>query len=243
MGNTIIFNGVSTEDLGLVIQAPPSYDFPRKDYEVTHVPGRSGDIVIDKGSYQNSKRTYYLASAFKPGISFITNASEIVKWLTSANGYARLEDSYEPEYFRLAMFNSDGSMQNYYNQATMINVSFECKPQRYLKSGELPIDLSGVTEFCIDNPTNYVSLPEITIKGNDVKITFESNQTKSAVTINSNLEAIIDSELQESYNSEKLLNNVTVLENGFPKLYPGSNIIKIEGAIEKLSIKPRWWIL
>lgn len=240
---TVIFNGISTKDLGLVVQAPPSYDFPKKDYEVTHIPGRSGDIVIDKGSYQNSKRTYYLASVFRPGTSFVSNASEIVKWLTSASGYARLEDSYEPDYFRLAMYNSEESMQNYYDRATTITVSFECKPQRYLKTGELPIDLSGFTEFHLLNPTNYIALPEIILRGNNVKISFESKENKSIVSINSNQETIIDSDLQESYNSEKLLNSITVLENGFPKLYPGDNIIKIEGNLEKIYIKPRWWIL
>ena len=52
----VIFNGISSKDLHIQVQTEPDYDFPEKDYNVTHVPGRNGDIVIDQGSWQNVSR-------------------------------------------------------------------------------------------------------------------------------------------------------------------------------------------
>ena len=91
MGN-LIFNNISTEDLGLVIQAPPTYTFSSKDTSTQHVPGRNGDILIDNHSYNNVDRTYSIASVFRPGTEFIANSQKIIEWLMSAKGYCRLED-------------------------------------------------------------------------------------------------------------------------------------------------------
>ena len=50
MGN-FKFNGTSSEDLGLVIQTPPTYSFPERELETVHVPGRNGDLIIDKNNF------------------------------------------------------------------------------------------------------------------------------------------------------------------------------------------------
>ena len=142
MGN-LIFNGVSTVDLGAVIQTPPVYEFPSKTYEHIKIEGRSGDLLIDNNSYDNVERKYYLALAFLKNSVFVTNARMIVEWLHSVKGYARLEDTYEPEYYRMAAFENPGSLPNLYDEATALEVVFKCKPQRYLKSGEEPILISS----------------------------------------------------------------------------------------------------
>ena len=94
---------------------------------------KNGDIVIDKNSYNNVVREYNIASVFCSAANFIPKVRELVDWLTSANGYARLEDSYEPDYFRLAMFRSGGQLPNFYDQATAFSLKFECKPQRFFE--------------------------------------------------------------------------------------------------------------
>lgn len=250
---TMIFNGISTVDMGVVIQSPPVYEFPAPDYEVTHVEGKSGDIIIDKGSYQNVKRTYYLASVFRQNTSFISNAASIVAWLRSAKGYARLEDSYEPEHYRLAMFRNPGEMVNYQDRATVLQVSFDCKPQRYLKTGDDPISITSKDVYIkVVNPTMFLALPEITIEGVNLLISFYSGEDynnpgeQSSAQISFSGEGIIDSELQDCYKEGSYLNtnSQVVLVGGFPKLYPGTNWIKVSGTtLTKVSIKPRWWTL
>ena len=50
----VTFNGKSTEELGLIVQFIPSYTFPEREYQTVNIPGRNGDLVLDKGSFRNT---------------------------------------------------------------------------------------------------------------------------------------------------------------------------------------------
>ena len=198
----VIFNGISSKDLHIQVQTEPDYDFPEKDYEVTHVPGRNGDIVIDQGSWQNVSRKYNLAmDAGK--ISYTEVASKLVQWLHSASGYARLEDSYEPDFYRMAMYKDSGSISNIYNKAGQIEIEFTCKPQRYFKSGEIADIFTTSTEY--RNPTDFPAKPLIKIHGSGsgtVKI------GAYTVTINDILDGmVVDSEQQDTYKDQTNCNS------------------------------------
>lgn len=254
MGN-LIFNGVSTEDLGLVIQAPPKYTFPAKDLSTSHVPGRNGDFILDTYCYNNVDRTYSIASVFRPGTDFMANAEKILKWLTEPSGYRRLEDTYDPTVYRLAMFSSSGSLSNYYDEATSIDVTFNCKPQRFLKIGEEKTDYYG-TDITITNPTSETASPLITISGiskaNDNAIVLltvlnkNDNKVSSSITISKlpddEKSITFDSEDQmvyyEDQNGNKKDRNAYVNFNrtDFPKLKKGLTQITIGNYIESTEI-------
>lgn len=245
MGN-LIFNSISAEDLGLVIQAPPAYTFPSKDLSTTHVPGRNGDLILDNYCYNNVDRTYSIASVFRPGTGFIANSEKIIKWLTAPTGYCRLEDTYDPLVYRMASYSASGSLSNYYDQATSLSITFNCKPQRYLKSGEKQVDYSG-SEIVIDNPTTETALPLITVSGipqatdSDLLLMTVSNVDSgtvySSITISKlpDGEAAItlDSEEQLAYyenqNGEKKDRNAYLNFNGtdFPKFAAGTSKISV----------------
>ncbi|MFU8785836.1 MAG: hypothetical protein ACNA7U_01205 [Candidatus Izemoplasmataceae bacterium] len=247
----ITFNGVSSVGMGVVIQTPPVYEFPAKRYELIQIQGKNGDILIDTNAYNNVNRQYNIASALPDG-NFINKVRQIVDWLSSVSGYARLEDSYEPDYYRLAMFRSGGQLQNIFNKATGMVVTFECKPQRFLKSGDIPVVLNLNTWYELKNEQSYISLPEISINATNFVITIEYGETpedsgnlKTVISIDGDSgNAKIDSELEDCYNNSGYLNNKISISNGFPKLYPGRNWIKIESdEFVSASIKPRWWVL
>ena len=233
----VVFNGISSQDLHIQVQTEPDYDFPEKDYEVTHVPGRNGDIVIDQGSWQNVSRKYNLAmDAGK--ISYTEVASKLVQWLHSASGYARLEDSYEPDFYRMAMYKDSGSISNIYNKAGQIEIEFTCKPQRYFKSGEIADIFTTSTEY--RNPTDFPAKPLIKIHGSGsgtVKI------GAYTVTINDILDGmVVDSEQQDTYKDQTNCNSkVSITE--YPKLIAGNNAISISGGVTSIEIIPRWWTL
>ena len=233
----VIFNGISSKDLHIQVQTEPDYDFPEKDYEVTHVPGRNGDIVIDQGSWQNVSRKYNLAmDAGK--ISYTEVASKLVQWLHSASGYARLEDSYEPDFYRMAMYKDSGSISNIYNKAGQIEIEFTCKPQRYFKSGEVADTFAASAEY--RNPTDFPAKPLIKIHGSGsgtVKI------GAYTVTINDILDGmVVDSEQQDTYKDQTNCNSkVSIAE--YPKLIAGNNAISISGGVTSIEIIPRWWTL
>lgn len=256
---TIIFNGISSKDLGIVVQTHPTYEFSGKDYDVTHIHGRNGDIVVGKGSYQNIERSYVLASAFRPNTSYIDNVTAISAWLTSANGYAKLQDSYEPNYYRKALFREAGKMPNLNDKATEIKVVFECKPQRFLLTGEDQVTFNTATHDVfhkITNPTSFIALPEIKVTDGFTSIEVVSGEdpnnpvNKTVITLEVTTPPItdtitIDSEIQDVFTESKFINSKVSMTNGFPKLFPGTNWIKVNYAISsaKTYVRPRWWVL
>jgi len=260
MGN-LTFNGITILDtdpnpddsmiVGVVIQTPPVYEFPSKRVDVIQIQGKNGDIIIDKNSYNNVVREYNIASVFGSAANFIPKVRKLVDWLTSANGYARLEDSYEPDYFRLAMFRSGGQLPNFYDQATAFALKFECKPQRFLKSGENSINISSnAINQIITNDNKQIALPKITIPQAAAIITIsvindDYPEAATTITLAADIgeDTILDSELQDAYTATRYVNNKVMTTNGFIKLYPGDNKITVTGATSNLTLIPNWWVL
>lgn len=238
------FGKISTKDLDLVIQAPPAYNFPEKDLSREHIPGRNGDLIVDNNCWKNVERSYSIVSKFRPSTDFIENAERLVKWLTETEGYQRLEDSYDPDVYRMAEFSNSGSLVNYYDEATVLNITFNCKPQRYLKEGEIPVQYSG-SEALLENPTGYIALPKITFNNLStssdevllVTVTnLEENKVTSTITLSKlpSGDLTLDSELQTVYSTQNGDVNGHVNLNGteFPSLGKGTTSVAVNSYTE-----------
>ena len=237
----LIFNGIkSYDDLGVVIQTTPDYKYPEKDVTATHIQGRDGDILVDNGSYRNTTRSYTLGVGYSLGSakpSFIENAEQLTKWLEGTPGYHRLEDDYDPDVYRLAEYKAGGSFTDIYDGATSFSVDFDCKPQRFLKSGEREVTFNS-SSASITNPTGYSSLPVIKITGLSsdsatatIFSVVDSDGNKvSDITIKDipGDELTIDSEQQSVYAGSKDMSAYTNM-NGkdFPKLKKGTSKLTV----------------
>ena len=231
----IIFNNKSSADCRIQVAHPPGYAYPERDYTITHIPGRNGDIIQDNGCYKNVERTYEV-SFDAPNEDFATYANAVSAWLHSTTGYARLEDSYEPNYYRMAIYQESNIFENLYNQAGTATIVFECKPQRFLKTGDNTITIkNGLT---IMNPTGFEAYPLFKVTG-----------TSGVLTVNGNSIAIssldgfvmLDCELQDAYKEN--INKNSTISGTFPVLKPGSNTIRWTGGISSVTMKPRWWTI
>lgn len=240
----IKFNDISSDDLGLIIQFIPTYRFAEKQYTAVHIPGQNGEFLIDKGYYKPVKRRYSIAKVFKPGENLSLSASAIAEWLYSADGYARLEDSYEPEYYRIAKYVNEGEMSNYYDQVTALEIEFDCKPERWLISGDIFKDISNNGK--IKNPTRFDAKPLIvfkTIAGQKAYINI-GNQAIEFGPINESKEITVDCENMECYSTDGLYNSYLALTNGkFPVLPKLASTTITFSNVSYLKIKPRWWTL
>lgn len=234
----IIFNGISSKDFSIEVEHFPGYETPQRDYEVVHVPGKNGDVFIDKGSYQNVSRTYEIAIGSYVR-DYVDMANSVSEWLRSASGYARLEDSYEPQYYRLAVYEENMELSNILNQAGRATISFNCKPQRFLKIGEKSIRITSGTY--LRNPTRFIALPIITVKGTGSGVLRVGNYTVSISAIGGTI--VIDSELQDAYYQTENKNSVVTLNNGFPKLASGHTEVSFSGGITEVEVIPKWWTL
>lgn len=247
----VIFNGVSSEDLNATVQHPPEYAVPKRDYEVTHVPGRNGDVIVESNSYENVEREYNLAIVKPRTGSYTETVGRVIRWLHSAKGYSRLEDSYEPDYYRLAYFQDAVTVSNINMTAGEVNVSFICKPQRFLKKGEKAISISGVNSGYVEiyNPTGFDSKPLVYINSGKGTLYFcDENYNVIYSVIVSNADGLfVDCDLEDAYglSSNGMIDNLnsTISLDEFPKFSPGKNYIKCDGTISDIVVVPNWWTL
>ncbi|MBQ1297631.1 MAG: phage tail family protein [Clostridiales bacterium] len=164
MGNSLTFGPVNSSDFDVVISGEGVFDAPKKDVEKVAIPGRNGDLIIDRNRYENiivSYPAYY----YKPNMfDFRSVLDNFRSALASQRGYQRLEDTFHPDEFRLGMF-ADGFEVDpvKYNTAARFNIDFDCKPQRFLKSGEVPQEFDA--DGSIYNPTQYEAAPLLAVEG------------------------------------------------------------------------------
>lgn len=235
----LIFNGVSSRSIGLEVETFPEYQTPKRTYTKVHIPGRNGDLIVDGGCWENVKRSYLLSFGSYE-ISYRVLANKLSNWLHSTNSYARLEDSYEPDYYRLAVYLEEATMTNIYNHGSEINVEFDCKPQRFLKIGDEPIVLKN-SGTKIQNPTDFPSLPIIHVYGTGYGTLVVDDCT---VIINEiGTEIVIDSDIQDAYLGLTNKNSAIRVVTGFPTLKPGIVRIGYSGGIERVEVIPKWFTL
>lgn len=253
----ITFNGVRSDNKSfaapILVEHQPKYKYPEREYEVTHIPGRNGDLVIDRGSYMNVQREYELAFGDEIEGQYTEMANDLSSWLHSGKGYLRLEDTYEPDYYRLAMYKEEGDIENILHSAGRITINFECKPQRYLKTGDSVLTYTSSQQI-IQNPTKHTARPVVKVYGSgEGTISFipitNNGTVESNITI-SNIDSyvIIDSELYDCYkesSSGSINKNSTIRFNkgSFPELGAGNSRLMFSGGITKVEVTPRWWTI
>lgn len=235
MRQYLIYNGVSSKDYGLYLTGSGVYNAPERDIDTVEIPGRNGSLTIDNGRYKNVTQSY---EAFIHK-NFAKNAEGVRAWLLSATGYHRLEDTYDPEHFRLARF--AGPLEFTVRAlctGAETQLLFDCDPRRFLKSGEATVEVADATT--INNPTPFDALPLLTIYGSGAGSITVSGELISISSIDEYI--TLDCEQQNAYKGAEN-KNVTVSLTEFPVLRPGENTISISGGVSRIEITPRWWTL
>lgn len=233
--NSIIFNGINSLDCGLYVSGDKTFNSAEKDYEKVSVPGRSGDLLFFNNRFKNVTLNYD-AIVIE---NYRENAEKIRNWLLSANGYCRLEDTYHPDEYRMACFEGPIEFESYMLSAGTTQLTFDCKPQRWLKSGEVPIGMSTGNTRNIFNPTSFASKPLIRIYGTG-SLKIGTGELK-VLTAGSNY-IDIDCDLMDCFEGSTN-RNANVLITSWPTLSSGNNIVVMDNSITKIEITPRWWIL
>ena len=139
MRNNLIFGGINSSDFGVWISGSDTYSAAERDSEHFSVPGRNGDLIVDNGRYKNKLVTY---PAFFPN-KFPEKMENFRSAICRKIGYQRLEDSYHPDEYRMAEFVNgiNPSDLTAFNRSGDFTLAFNCKPQRFLKSGDEPIQI------------------------------------------------------------------------------------------------------
>lgn len=158
-----IFDGENSRDYGIYVQDVKVFGAPTRDVEMISIPGRDGEFALDKGRFNNIQVVYTCAFGTDTQTDFNTGVSDFRNWLASRKGYKRLEDEINTTEYRMAVFKDGLDVSPLNKETGTFEVTFDCKPQRFLKSGETAVTVtSGGT---ITNPTLFESRPLLQVWG------------------------------------------------------------------------------
>jgi phage-related protein len=236
MRNYFTFAGIPSTDFGLYINGQGVFGSPAYSYDVTSVPGKNGDLFFDNERFENLDVKYpaFIYANFDQNISALRN------FLSSQKSYQRLEDTYHPDEFRLAVFKEAIDPEVWFdNSFGEFDVVFNCKPQRFLKSGEVKKTYTN-RSFSITNPTLFDAKPLIRVYGSgDLTI------GGTVITISDIASYVdLDFDTMNAYRDTVSKNRQVVVSSiDYPPLKPGTNNITFSTDISKIEITPRWYII
>lgn len=229
-----IFRGIDSRNIGVVVEDMFDVHRPKRNVRTIQVPGRDGRLTQDDGTYD----TYTISGKVN---CFGAPLSDVYAWL-SGSGDLILGD--EPTrsirasataQVKNTRFRCDGCYDS-------LQVSFECQPFRYhIEQTEGDDVIITSSPDTVTNPGTYKSAPRFVIEGTgDVVLTI-GTQIVEIEGLEGGI--IIDSEMGDCLNLTEtayLNGHVTIMDDDFPTLQPGANIISWTGTVTKITITPRW---
>ena len=241
----IIYDGKSSSDFGIIVEAFPAMNHGAKRGEPYQIAGRNGVFYDEDGTFDNYVQAYQIAireGLFRPADK---RCADIQAWL-SGSGFKRLEDSFEPEFFKLARYAGPLNVEQILGHVGRCTLEFECQPERWLKSGETPVDLSSSST--IENPTAYTAKPGIAVFGSSgslIPIAVDGDVLMEVQGQGSDAVLIDCAEGTIQNNGGTNLYGATIFYTSyhdFPTIPPGAHTITATGATALL-VLPRWYVL
>lgn len=227
------FAGARNTDKGVRLLSLPVRYHPAERGELVQVPGRDGYLWASDGAFDN------VLTRVQCQTTDDADMAAVDAWLRGA-GELRFSD--DPERFYRARvtkeFSRSAAMNRFVNQT--FTVTFDCQPFLYHREVEdIPLTSSPAT---VTNPGTYASAPRLTIEGTGTAVLTIGTQIVEVEDLGGGV--ILDSELGECFNlNETQLKNsvVTLMDEDFPTLQPGANIISWTGTgVTGITITPRW---
>lgn len=244
MRHQIYYDGKALSDFGVYVSGEGVFGTPEKDYTVTEVPGRNGDIYSFNKRYKNITVTY---RAFIIGRDRVTgNATQdfalkmqgLRAWLNHADKYCRISDTYHPDQYRMGIHSEQMDVYEKLLRSGSFDLVFQCKPQRFLTAGEVAQVFTD--PGALDNPYYFDAQPHIRVYGYGFLYIGEYG----IQIAQSSLPYVdIDCERMDAYYGAINCNNMIAFSSDFPVLVPGRSEITFDGTIERVEITPRWWTL
>lgn len=157
------FDGTSSRNYGVYITGEAVYNAPERDVEMITIPGRNGTFAMDKGRFENITVTYPASIAATTEADYRQALSDFRNFLCSKKGYVRLSDDYNPDEYRMAVYKSGLEVTTAQLRAGEFDIVFECKPQRFLTSGETAATVAN--NGTLTNPTAFDASPTLQVTG------------------------------------------------------------------------------
>ena len=235
LNETFYLDGIDARSVGIQLQAPVSFSEAVPAVEVQTIPGRNGNIVFYAGSYENRSGS---ASCFCLQKDVEKAISSAGRFLMGKKGYRRLETSDDPDHYWIARVENSPQIAMRIRMLAPFEIGFDCKPQRFVKSGENAIVFTS--SGSLFNQYGQIALPLITLYGHGTGRLTIGDCVVDVKALDGIL--YIDSDTQNAYNDNGN-QNMNINAPTFPTLPDGETQIAFSGGIERVEIVPRWWEL
>lgn len=162
----LLFGGKDLTEFGIAWDGKAIFEKPAAVYNRYEIPRRNGDLMEPGHKFENVPIAYncYISKDYR------ANLSNLVNYLNSFETYTRLENSYEDDVYRMAVFHSAISPENDgFALDGWVTLTFDCKPQEFYKSGEtfqtIQNSSSTVTgnPVTVENPSGLTALTGLNV--------------------------------------------------------------------------------
>ena len=262
MISQLIFNGKNLRDFGVTIEHLPESAHPQRRGNGYKIAGRNGTQVREDGTFENYDQPYEIwFRDFSTNRDVYQLSRDLAGFLLGSSGFCRLEDTYEPEVYRMARYAGPLSIEAILRRYGRAKLEFDCQPQRFLKSGEKPVSSNG-TAFYLTNPTGFTAEPKISVTGSGtvgIRVANWDTQGSEYTDIqlgmgSSSKTVVLDcAAFTAQVNGADVDDGVSFSGSEtyatFPKLGPHDYRIgpltgeAFTGTITKIEVIPRWWTL
>ena len=227
------FAGARNTDKGVRLLSLPVRYHPKERGKLVEVPGRDGYLWAGEDAYGDVTVRVQCQTTDEADMAAVS------AWLRGA-GELRFSD--DPERFYRARvtkeFSRSAAVNRFVNQT--FTVTFDCQP--FLYHREVEDIILTASPATVTNPGTHKSAPRLTIEGTGDAVLTIGTQIVEVDDLGGGV--ILDSELGECFNlDETQLKNsvVTLMDEDFPTLQPGANIISWTGTgVTKITVTPRW---
>ena len=229
--NRMIYNGKDFSEFSAVLTKSTFLKGAERDTTQFSVLGRNGVLVSDNGRFKPVPFTAELAVTE----NMQANMEAMRAFLAGCSGMCRYEESQTPEIYRMAILSKPFSPDLYDHIGGRVRLEFTAQPQRWLKSGEVPVRISA--NGSIYNPTFQEAKPLIKVTGTG---SFGIGNITVTVASHSYDYIMIDCDAMLTYfGAYRAGEYVTMTNHEYPTLKPGMNGITVDGV--SLEITPRWY--
>lgn len=160
--HSFTFNGHSSDEFGIRIERFPDLNRSERKYRSASVSGRNGNIYQMQDAWEEVTVSYQIFAGERQNGAAVSDFTDIVEWLNSADDYAVLSDTYDTTHYRMAVFVDEMEIESQWHTFGKATVKFRCRPERFIVTSPISVSDGGT----ITNPTNHIAKPIITLTGN-----------------------------------------------------------------------------
>lgn len=232
-------DGVNLREYGIELNQGNAFNAPKRVYTTVTIPGKNGTVILKNDYFENVEVEYECSIApCRVGAQFREQLDGLRNYLLSRDGYVVIRDDYHPDEYRLGMyqgpFDVDVGARAMWGEMTL---TFDCKPQRYLDSGDIDVVIQNGTSKSFKNPTHFAAKPLIESYGLGEIIV-------NGVTITTHAEPIdIDFEEHRAYWGDVNQNGLIGLSDEWPVLDADQETTIVNNTDGNIIIRPRWWTI